>query len=142
LIAKEENLPLLQWIQGHQSSGTDQYFEYIFGVGDKLEFQIRIKGGSFGNSEPDKMLSSLSEYEKLNVQIFECPHSDAWSVNAEPIYPETDERFFSQSWAQNWNLAKSLFGKYSTVSYLMASPDTICDIIRHCQVLAGLKAFW
>src|SRR5579885_3357579 len=77
MAAKEENLPLLKWIQDEvKSSGTDQYFEFVFNVGEKSEFQIRIKGGEHGNSEPDAMLENLADYEKLNIQIFEFPRID------------------------------------------------------------------
>lgn len=151
MTAKEENLPLLQLIQNQGSSGTDQYFEYTFNIGAKNEFQIRVVGGQLSNSEPDEMLSSLAEYEKLNVQIFECPrieprsldNLDVWSMNAQPVHPEIDDRFSGQPWAHDWNLSKRYaVGNASMVSYLMASPDTICDIVHHCQKLVGLKVFW
>lgn len=150
MTAKEENLPLLKWIQDQGSSGTDQYFEYTFTIGMKNEFTVRIKGGTFGNSEPDEMLGNLADYEKLNIQLFEgqrlaargADNLDLWKMELAAIYPETDYRFSSQSWALQWNLAKSKFNKSGTVSYLMASPDTVCDIVRHCQKLVGMKAFW
>lgn len=166
MAAKEENLPLLKWIQDEvKSSGTDQYFEFVFNVGGKSEFQIRIKGGELGNSEPDAMLPSLADYEKLNIQIFEFPrvepdalaptdmevpmpdgqvfkiHMD-WRLAASPVFPDTDDRFSGQPWGKGWHISKSTFGFSSTVCWLMASPDIVCDIIRHCYKLTGLKAFW
>jgi hypothetical protein len=154
MTAKEENLPLLEWVQEHGSCGTDQYFEYILSIGEKNEFQVRLKGGQLGNSEPEEMLSELADYTKINIQIFESSRGesksldnldvrlDVWRKRASPVYPSMDDRFSGQPWAQNWDIAKSLVGKSSMVSYLMASPDTICDIIRYCQRLVGLKVFW
>jgi hypothetical protein len=164
MTAKEENLALLKWIQDEvRSSGTDQYFEYVFKVGQKSEFQIQIKGGQLGNSNPDDMLESLADYETINIQLFEYPRLDPdfepqtnvevplpdgqvfkiqldWRVAASPIFPGTDERFSGQPWAKDFLLAKHPV--FSTVSFMMATPDIICDIIRHCYKLTGLKAFW
>lgn len=142
MTAKEENLPLLQLIQDQGSSGTDQYFEYTFNIGKKNEFQIRVSGGQLGGSIPDEMLSSLSEYEMLNVKIFECPRIDVWSLNAQPIHPETDNRFSSQPWSQGSYTAKRYMGNTSIETYLIVSPDTVCDIVHYCQKLAELKVFW
>jgi hypothetical protein len=166
MAAKEENLSLLRWIQDEvKSSGTDQYFEFVFNVGEKSEFQIRIKGGELGNSVPDAMLENLADYEKLNIQLFEFPRVDPealkpsnlevplpdgtvfkvqmdWRLAPSPIFPETDDRFSGQPWAKDWHLSKSTFAVTSTVCWLMASPDIVCDIIRHCYKLTGLKAFW
>ena len=166
MAAKEENLPLLKWIQDEvKSSGTDQYFEFAFNVGQKSEFQIRIRGGELGNSDPDEMLESLADYKTVNIQIFEFPRVEPgaldptqlevpmpdgtvfkvqmdWRIAASPIFPETDDRFSGQPWAKDWQIAKSTIGIYSTVCYLMATPDIVCDIIRHCYKLTGLKAFW
>lgn len=146
MTAKTENLPLLQWIQDHGSNGTDQYFEYIFYVGEKSEFEIRVKGGEFGTSEPDKMLSSLAEYEKLNVQIFEWNKVKLMSSNisytADPVFTDIDDRFSSQPWAQDCGITKSPRDKYRLVSFLEVSPDTICDIVHYCQKLIEIKAFW
>lgn len=142
MTAKEENLPLLQLIQDQGSSGTDQYFEYTLNIGEKNEFQIRVSGGQLGGSEPDEMLANIAEYKTLKVQIFECPRIDAWSLNAQPVYPEIDDRFSSQPWAQDCGITKSPRDNYRLVSFLEVSPDTICDIVRHCQKLIGIKAFW
>jgi len=150
MTAKEENLPLLQLIQDQGSSGTDQYFEYTFNIGEKNEFQIRVKGGQLGGSVPDEMLSNLAEYEMLNVQIFECPRAaprsldnlEVWSMNAQPIYTDIDDRFSGQPWSQDCGITKNLTGKMGLFSFIDASPDTVCDIVRHCQKLVGLKAFW
>jgi len=167
MAAKESNLSLLKWIQDEvKSSGTDQYFEFVFNVGkEKDDFQIRIKGGELGGSEPDAMLPSLADYEKLNIQIFEFPRMDEtllsptnmevplpdgstfkvrldWRVAASPIFPETDYRFQGQPWAKDWQITKSTVGIFSTVCYLMATPDIVCDIIRYCYKITGMKAFW
>jgi hypothetical protein len=166
MAAKAENLSLLKWIHDEvKSCGTDQYFEFFFNVGEKSEFQIRIKGGELGNSDPDEMLESLADYNTVNIQLFEFPRLDPnalaptnvevpmpdgtifkvqmdWRVAASPIFPDTDDRFSGQPWAKDFQIAKSTIGIYSTVSYLMATPDTVCDIIRHCYKLTGLKAFW
>jgi hypothetical protein len=150
MTAKSENLSLLKWIQDQGSNGTDRYFEYIFSIGDKLEFQIRVKGGQFGGSEPDEMLANLADYDNLNVQIFECPRAESrsldnlniWRMEAIPIHPDIDERFSSQPWVKDWCVNKSLTGKSSLVSFQIAPPDTVCDIVRYCQKIVGLKAFW
>lgn len=151
MSAKEENLPLLKWIQDNvPSSGTDQFFEYIFNVDGKSKFHIRLQGGQLGNSDPDEMLSSLADYKTINVQIFESlriegrslDNLNIWRTTATPIFPDTDDRFLDQPWAKDWEIAKSLTGISSMVSYLMVSPDTICDIIRYCIRISGLKAFW
>lgn len=151
MSAKKENLPLLKWIQDEvHSSGTDQIFEYIFNIGKNSEFQIRLQGGQLGNSEPDEMLANLADYKTINIQLFESPRAEPrsldnlelWRVETLPIFPNTDYRFSGQPWAKDWGISKSLTGATSTVSYLMASPDTICDIIRYCGRITGLKAFW
>lgn len=150
MTAKEENLPLLQLIQDQGSSGTDQYFEYTFNIGVKNEFQIVVKGGQLGCSEPEEMLSNLSEYEKLYVQIYECPrveprsldNLDVWSMSAQPVHPEIDDRFSSQPWSQGSYSSKRYVSGSSMVSYLIVSPDAVCDIVHHCQKLTGLKVFW
>jgi hypothetical protein len=142
MTAKEENLPLLQLIQDQGSSGTDQYFDYTFNIGEKNEFQIRVSGGQFGGSEPDEILANLAEYKKLKVQIFECPRADVWSLNPQLVHPEMDDRFSSQSWAQHSYTSKKYMGNTSIVSYLIVSPDTVCDIVHYCRKLAELKVFW
>lgn len=148
----EENLRILKWIQSQGSSGTDQYFEYVCGIGDKLEFQIRVKGGQLGGSDPDEMLSNLSDYKSIAVEIFEStgklePRSldnylDIWKMNTKMIFPKSDDRFSSQYWVKDNCITKSIAGSFSLACYLIVSPDMLCDIVRHCQKLVGLKAFW
>lgn len=142
MTAKEENLPLLQLIQDQGSSGTDQYFNYTFNIGEKNEFQIRVTGGQLGGSEPDEMLSNLAEYKTLKVQILECPRADVWSLNPQPVHPEIDDRFSSQPWSQHSYTSKRYVSGSSMVSHLIVSPDTVCDIVHYCRKLAGLKIFW
>lgn len=150
MTAKEENLPLLQLIQDLGSGGTDQYFEYVINIGEKNEFQVRVIGGQLSSSEPDEMLSNLAEYEKLDVQIFEKlrnePRSldnlNVWQLSGVPIFPDTDYRFSDQSWTKNCQIITRGTVAKIRVNHFMASPDTVCDIVRHCQKLVELKAFW
>lgn len=152
MTAKEENLPLLQLIQDQGSSGTDQYFDYTFNIGEKNEFQIRVSGGQFGGSEPDEILANLAEYKKLKVQIFETlkylePRSldnlEIGVMGYAPILPDTDYRFAHQPWVKDCQiLMRGPNTAKIRVSHFIASPDTVCDIVRHCQKLIELKAFW
>ena len=163
MTAKEENLPLLKWIQDEAKfSNDDQNFEYVFNIGEKTEFQIRIKGHKFVNAEAN---INLADFDEINVQLFEFPRvepglleasnmnislpdgnffqvSMSFALAPSPIFPDTDDRFSGMPWSQGWLIAKSTFGSFNTVCYLMASPDTVCDIINHCYKLTSLKAFW
>ena len=161
----KENIFLLKKIQKEVgSSGTDQYFHYTFNIGSESIFQIQIKGGELGNSEPCEILESLSDYETFNIQIWQnhntnkedLPSSEpieisgggsyyvstAWKTLPSPVFPQTDERFTSQPWAKKFQIAKTAFNIHGATSYLMATPDEACDIIRYCSKITELKVFW
>jgi hypothetical protein len=157
MTVKEENLSVLKWIQ-EKSSGTDQLFESVFNVGEKIEFQIRING--LGESQ-----SNIEDYEQMIIQILEFPRVEPeslaptdmeiplpdgstfkinmnWSVAASPVYPDADDRFSGMPWAQGWKIVHNKFNYPDVTCSLVTSPDTVCDIVRHCYKLTNLKAFW
>lgn len=158
----KENIFLLKTIQDEVPSiGTDQYFRYVFNIAPYSILQIQIKGGQLGGSEPDDMLENLSDYETFNIQIWQnhsmnkdLPKSQEISGNGfyyissdvtpipNPVFPYSDDRFASQPWAKKFQLAKTKAHIHGVTSYLMATPDEACDIIRFCSKLSSLKVYW
>lgn len=165
MTSKEDNLAIFSWIHTEvKSKNTDFHFDYEFKIGEKSEFVIRIKAGWSGLE--DNKLESLDQYDKIHIEILEFPRVDPaaltpssikvpmpdgsdfvvnfnWAVGLVSIYPPADDRFSGQPWSKEWVLTLSTAGGgYNGTCYLIATPDIACDIIRYCQKLTGLKAFW
>lgn len=160
------NKELLAALQELGSSGTDQHFCIAL---DNGVFHIHITGGEMGESEPEKMLPSLADYEKLSVELWdhkEMPEGDfsmeplvikenqygthpgytfTFNVHVfphKPIMVPHDERFRNQRWAKQFMRGTALGPTLTGSSKAMVSPDVLCTILRYCEKISTMKAFW
>lgn len=166
-LSQSTDEQILKGLDKLSSSGTDQMISISFVLGDKDAnkpvFFLMVKAGELGSSEPDEMLDSISKYSKVSVELYyyrdltedevSTLNEDSdpvefeidgqkFSVNIDwhvfphlAIDPRSDELFKEQLWASLFNRA--------TIGY-MAKVDlpTLCQIIRFCDQMSGLKAFW
>lgn len=152
----DDKYDFFKWLENEVTPNfIDPYNEYVF---QAAHFLIRIKSLRLEKPIP------LSDYDTLNIQIFEFPNvklSDSirfaqleindelssnikidWKIAASFVDPGSDVRFAALKCAKDFNLTKSLIGIYSTVSYLDTDPDTIYDIVAYCYKISDLKFFW
>lgn len=146
MTVKEENLPILTWIQEKTRVKLDESgFRYAFRVGDK--FHIHLESSSEELALQESIMIDISQHTKECDEKMEPSHVEVENIHIQldwvfippSVHPEKDERFISQEWSsafeQDWD---SFAGR----SVANLPPDTICDIVRFCHTLSNLKAFW
>lgn len=164
LRTNKELLAAIQELDG--SCGTDQRFCYAM---DNGVFHIHITGGELGDSEPMEMLEHLSDYQKLSIELWDHAEMPPGDHSMEPlviqenqygthpamtfnfnvrVFPHKpiavlhDERFKNQRWAKHFLKPNALGMGTSASSKAMVSPDMVCTILRYCQKISTMKAFW
>lgn len=125
-------------------------------------FYFCINGGNENNSIPASLDLPLKDYELLTLEIwdyremsdemkgaegpsntsFKMPDGSDFFINLQfhawphkTIDPRSDDRFRDQEWASKFNLC-------NLTAEAHLSPATIGEIIRFCDKISGLKAFW
>jgi hypothetical protein len=156
-MIKISNDDLLKNIQKIGSSGTDQYFLYVI---DNGTFHIHVLGGEIGFSVPDEMLENLSDYKLVTVKIWDHKEYTLEDKTLDDslesiMFPggilnpslnisfnrnvfshvsidiKNDVRFIGQIWTKDFS---------NNTSHV--SVDILCDIVRYCNKISDLKAFW
>ena len=151
------NKQLLQAIEESQPvKAGEKHFCYAF---DNGVFRIHITGGESGfdqavDSVPAKMLPKLAHYNKVSIELWDhkdiaeedlaiaklmpdmdiCGYKITFNVHVFPhkaIIVRYDERFKAQKWAKIFKGSKAL-----------VSLKDLCAILRFCEKLSHLKAFW
>jgi hypothetical protein len=158
MVTSEVNKNVLDWVQNnaHVYEDKDSRVEYIFSIGEqyKSDFQVRVR-----RLKSDSPELNLSDCKELEVAIFQYPNWEPPSLEdsvievanikitlecaliPSSIHPPDNDKFKSQSWSKEFKkstTSNSFFERSSA----KVSPDTVCDIIRHCHSVYGLKAFW
>lgn len=125
-------------------------------------FYFILTGGVEGLSEPPDLLCPLHKYSSFTVDLYDYAEKSEEMKAAEgpfdhkyvfpgmgdfwvkldfrvwphrKIYPSRDDRFKDLEWAKS-------FKQYSTTHSATLPANTIFDIIRYCDKISGLKAFW
>lgn len=119
---------------------------------------VHLTGGNEDLSEPSDLEIPLKDYKWFTVELWDhrevendvAPSDVKWQMPGFPefhikieyivwphiaIDPRYDERFKEQSWAKDFN--QGYMGYNASVT-----PATLGEIVRFCDKISGLKAFW
>jgi hypothetical protein len=149
---------------GEEAINTPQQWQRSLTNGT---FLIDLEGGLDGHSVPEDMDLKPQDYEKITIQLWDYNAIKSEDVvKAETTeelhyeFPELDQEFFIKCQFHVWPHTSidprdderfsqlkqfdwlGLF-KYTTMNYqALLSPAICCEIIRFCDKISGLKAFW
>jgi hypothetical protein len=145
-MTAQENLYIWNQIQDKcERVSTDVESFYDFAIGDSFVIRISVPLNSTKQLfEHDVVSVRISQLHKDNSETSDLEVENQkvhiqWYVIPSSVHPQRDERFLPKDWSNQFVEKDAPIISFSVAE---VSPDTACDIIRHCHSLSNLKSFW